>query len=112
MLAYLRQASYTADFTANVLEFVNLTATQFLTSKLLLSGNLYYRRLATNAGNDNVNDGYLDNNYAGPPFDCTMPPTTRAALTYCSPAQDANSRLTQRSSGFGVQLTDSRDVLG
>jgi iron complex outermembrane receptor protein len=28
-------------------DFVNLTGTQFLTDKLLLSGNAYYRRLST-----------------------------------------------------------------
>src|SRR6202008_326074 len=54
MLAYRREASYTPDFTENLLTFLNLTATQFLADKLLLAGNVYYRRLATNNINGNV----------------------------------------------------------
>jgi outer membrane receptor protein involved in Fe transport len=111
MLDYRRQASYTPDYTANLLSFVNLTATQFLTDKLLLSGNAYYRHLTTGAINDNVNDSYLGG-YSGPPFDCTVPPTSRAALSYCAPGQNATSRLLQRTKGFGLQLTDSQDVFG
>jgi outer membrane receptor protein involved in Fe transport len=111
MLDYRREASYTPDFTANLLSFVNLTGTQFLTDKLLLSGNIYYRHLMTGATNGNINDNYLAN-YTGPPFDCTAPPTSRANLTYCSPSQYATSRLLQRTKGFGLQLTDSQDVFG
>jgi iron complex outermembrane receptor protein len=44
MLDFRRQASYTPDYTANLLNFVNLTASQFLTGTLLLSGNVYYPR--------------------------------------------------------------------
>ena len=40
MLDYRREASYTPDFTGNLLSFVNLTGTQFLTDKLLLSGSV------------------------------------------------------------------------
>ena len=69
MLEYRRAASYTApDVTGNLLNFVNLTATQFLTDKLLLSGNAWYRRLTTTSLNNNVNDSYLDSDYAGPPL--------------------------------------------
>jgi outer membrane receptor protein involved in Fe transport len=112
MLDFRREASYTPDFTANLLSFVNLTGTQFLTEKLLLSGNVYYRHLATGAINGNINDSYLDGDYAGPPIDCTASPANRAALTYCAPGQNATSRLLQRTKGFGLQLTDSQDVLG
>jgi len=111
MLDYRRAASYTPDFTANLLRFVNLTGTQFLTDKLLLSGNVYYRHLMTGAANGNINDNYLAN-YTGPPFDCTAPPASRANLTYCAPGQNATSRLLQRTKGFGLQLTDSQDVFG
>jgi outer membrane receptor protein involved in Fe transport len=111
MLDYRREVSYTPDFTANLLSFVNLTATQFLTDKLLLSGNVYYRHLTTGASNGNINDNYLAN-YTGPPINCTAPPASRAALTYCAPGQYATSRLLQRTKGFGLQLTDSRDVFG
>jgi outer membrane receptor protein involved in Fe transport len=90
---------------------VNLTGTQFLTDKLLLSGNVYYRHLMTGAANGNINDNYLAN-YTGPPFDCTAPPASRANLTYCAPGQNAKSRLLQRTKGFGLQLTDSQDVSG
>jgi outer membrane receptor protein involved in Fe transport len=111
MLDYRREASYTPDFTANLLSFVNLTGTQFLTDKLLLSGNIYYRHLMTGAANGNINSNYLAN-YTGPPFDCTVPPASRANLAYCSPGQYATSRLLQRTKGFGLQLTDSQDVFG
>jgi outer membrane receptor protein involved in Fe transport len=112
MLDFRRQASYTPDFTANLLSFVNLTGTQFLTDKLLLSGNLYYRHLSTGAVNGNTNDGYLDDDYTGPPFDCAAAAASRADLTYCAPGQNATSRLLQRTKGAGLQLTDSQDVSG
>ena len=112
MLEFRRQASYTPDFTENLLNFVNLTGTQFLTQKLLLSGNIYYRRLATGSINGNVNDSYLSGDYTGPPIDCAPAPATLTALAYCASGQNATGRLTQRTAGFGVQLTDSRGLLG
>ena len=112
MLDYRREASYTPDFTQNLLNFANLTGTQFLSGSLLLSANVYYRHLITGSGNGNVNDDYLSGDYTGPPIDCTSAPGTRVDLDYCSPAQNAVSRLVQRTAGFGVQLTDSQDVLG
>src|ERR1700733_373020 len=112
MLDYRRAASYTPDFTQNLLNFANLTATQFLSSDVLLSSNVYYRHLITGSGNGNVNDDYLSGDYTGPPIDCTGAPETQVALDYCSPAQNAVSRLVQRTAGFGVQLTDSQDVFG
>jgi outer membrane receptor protein involved in Fe transport len=111
MLDYRREASYTPDLTENLLSFVNLTGSQFLTDKLLLSGNAYYRRLTTSAINGNVNDSYLSD-YSGPPLDCAAPPASLAALTYCSPGQNATSNLLQRTEGFGIQLTDSRNLFG
>lgn len=111
MLDYRREASYTPDLTENLLSFVNLTGTQFLTDKLLLSGNAYYRHLTTSAINGNVNDSYLSD-FTGPPFDCAGPPASLAVLTYCSPGQNATSNLLQRTEGFGVQLTDSQNVFG
>jgi outer membrane receptor protein involved in Fe transport len=110
MLAYRRETSYTPDYTLNLLNFVNLTGTQFLTDKLLLSGNAYYRSLSTDAINGNVNDNYLSGDYDGPPLDCTVPPASASALAYCSPGQNATGSLTQRSAGLGLQLTDSQDV--
>jgi len=112
MLAYRRQASYTPDLTANLLNFVNLTGSQFLTGTLLLSGNVYYRRLTTTSSNTNVNDGYLSDNYSGPPLDCTASPGSLTALDYCAPGQNATGRLTQSTTGAGVQLTDSRQLFG
>jgi len=112
MLDYRWQASYTPDFTANLLSFGNLTGTQFLTEKLLLSGNVYYRHLMTGAINGNINDSYLDGGYTGPALDCSAPSTSRAALSFCEPGQDATSRLLQRTKGFGLQLTDTQDVFG
>jgi outer membrane receptor protein involved in Fe transport len=111
MLDYRREASYTPDLTANLLNFVNLTGTQFLTDKLLFSGNVYYRHLTTSAINGNVNDSFLSD-YTGPPLDCAGPPASLAALTYCSPGQNATSNLLQRTKGFGIQLTDSQNLFG
>ena len=111
LLDYRRQVSYTPDFTANALNFLNLTGTQFLTDKLLLSGNAYYRHLITGATNGNINDNYLAA-FPGLPVDCTTEPASRAALSYCSPGQYASSRLRQRTEGFGLQLTESRDIAG
>jgi outer membrane receptor protein involved in Fe transport len=112
LLAFRRETSYTPDFTRNLLNFVNLTGTQFLSGHLLLSANAYYRHLITGSGNGNVSDNYLSDNYAGPPIDCTAPPTSRADLAFCANGQDATSRLIQRSAGFGAQVTDSQDVIG
>ena len=112
MLDYLREAVYTPDVTENLMNFVNLTGTQFLGDKLLLSGNAYYRYLITSTVNGNVNDSYLDPGYSGPPIDCSTPPVSRAALAWCSPGQNARSRLTQRTRGAGLQLTDSQDLFG
>ena len=112
MLDYRRTSSYTPDFTRNLLNFANLTGTQFLSGALLLSANVYYRRLITDNGNGNVNDNYLSGNYSGAPIDCTQAPATRVDLSFCSAAQDAESHLIQRTAGVGVQLTDSQDVFG
>ena len=111
MLDYRREACYTPDFTGNLLSFVNLTATQFLADKLLLSGNAYYRHLSTDVINGNVNDSYLSD-YTGPPFDCSASSASLGALTYCSPGQNATATLLQRTKGFGIQMTDSQDLFG
>lgn len=112
MLDYRYESSYTPDYTANLLSFVNLTGTQFLADKILLAGNVYYRHLITTAVNGNVNDDYLDSAYSGPPFDCSAPPASRAQLDYCEPGQNATSTLVQITRGAGLQLTDSQDLLG
>jgi outer membrane receptor protein involved in Fe transport len=111
LLAYRRESSYTPDSTQNLLNFVNLTATQFLSEHLLLSADVYDRHLLTGTNNGNINDSYLEPN-DGPPIDCGAPLDTRAAIAYCTPGQNALSQLTQRTGGFGVQLTDSQDVSG
>ncbi|HEX4151565.1 MAG TPA: TonB-dependent receptor [Steroidobacteraceae bacterium] len=111
LLDYRWQSTYTPDFTRNLLNFVNLTATQFITEHLLLSGNVYDRHLVTGSSNGNINDSYLADN-PGPPIDCTAPPMTRAAIAYCAPGQNAVAQLTQHTTGGGVQLTDSQDVFG
>jgi outer membrane receptor protein involved in Fe transport len=112
MLYYNRKQTYTPDYTQNLMNFVNLTGTQILGDHLLLSGNAFYRHLSTFVSNGNINDSYLESNYAGPPTDCTDPGANAATLAYCEPGQDATSNTTQRSIGFGLQLTDSHDVFG
>ena len=48
LLDLRREAIYSApDLTHNLLHFVNLNGTHFLTDSLLLSGNVYHRRLVT-----------------------------------------------------------------
>jgi outer membrane receptor protein involved in Fe transport len=111
MLSYDYKSSYTPDYTANLMSFVNLTGTQFLADKLLLSGNVLYRHLITNAVNGNSNDSYLGD-HDGPPIDCTAPGASLAALTYCTPGQNATSRLVQNTKGVAMQLTDSQDIFG
>jgi outer membrane receptor protein involved in Fe transport len=112
MLYYRRSTSYTPDFTQNLLNFVNLTGTQFVTDQLLLSGNAYYRRLVTGSNNGSINDNYLSQDYAGQPIDCSAPPASRADIAFCSSGVNEVSRLVQRTAGFGVQLTDSQDIFG
>ena len=113
MLNYLYESSYTPDYTANLMNFVNLTGTQFLAEKLLLAGNVYYRHLITNSINGNVNDSYLDNSdYVGPPIECGAPPANETQLAYCTPGQNATGRLVQSSKGVALQLTESQDLFG
>jgi len=113
MLYYRREQTYTPDYTQNIMNFVNLTGTQKLSDHWLLSGNAFYRYLNTFVQNGNINDYYLEDNYAVPPTDCAdFGAGSAATLAYCTPGQNANSGLTQRSVGFGLQLTDSEDVLG
>jgi outer membrane receptor protein involved in Fe transport len=112
MLYFRREQSYTPDFTADLMHFLNLTGTQFLSDHLLLSGNIYYRHLITGSNNGSNNDNYLDADYSGPPLDCNTVPADRATLAYCANAASQVSRLLQRTVGFGVQLTDSQDLFG
>lgn len=109
MLDFRRSSTYTPDITDNHLNFVNLTGTQFLTDQLLFSGNVYYRRLVTDAINGNINDSYLEP-FTGPAIDCQAALATRAAIAYCEPGQNATTLTTQRSVGFGAQLTDTQNL--
>jgi outer membrane receptor protein involved in Fe transport len=112
MLDYRREQSYTPDFTHNLLHFVNLTGSQFLGEHLLLTANVYYRRLATNTNNGSNNDNYLAEGYSGPAIDCSIAPEEPAALAYCANAATQVAALLQRTAGFGMQLTDSQDRWG
>ncbi|HEY1726328.1 MAG TPA: TonB-dependent receptor [Steroidobacteraceae bacterium] len=112
MLYYRREQSYTPDFTQDLLHFINLTGTQFLSEHWLLSGNVYYRHLITGSNNGSNNDNFLDQDYGGPPIDCSVQPGDRASLAYCSNAASQVSRLVQRTVGAGVQLTNTQDLFG
>lgn len=111
MYDYRKEQSYTPDITQNLLHFVNLTGTQDLGPHLLLSGNAYYRRLVTGSNNGSDNDSYLDDDYPGPPVDCSSP-TGSVSLPYCTNAANEVSRLAQRSAGAGIQLTGTDDLFG
>jgi iron complex outermembrane receptor protein len=114
MLYFRRASIFTApDFTHNLMNFVNLTGTQFLSDHLLLSGNAYYRHLVTGSNNGDLNDdNYLSDDYTGPPIDCTMPATSRADSAFCDAGINRASGLTQRTAGVSLQLTDTDDVFG
>jgi outer membrane receptor protein involved in Fe transport len=112
LLAYDRKQTYTPDYTQNIMNFVNLAGTHTLAEHLLLSGNVFYRYLNTYVLNGNINDFYLEGNYAGPPTDCTDSGANAATLAYCTPGQNATSTTLQSSVGFGLQLTEGDDVLG
>jgi outer membrane receptor protein involved in Fe transport len=112
MLAYNRAQTYTPDYTKNLMNFVNLTGSQKLGAHLLLSGNVYFRNLYSFGQNGNVNDFFLETNYAGPATDCSNYGANPATLAYCAPGQNADSVTMQKSDGFGLQLTDADALLG
>src|SRR5262249_56215848 len=66
----------------------------------------------SSAMNGSVKEGWLDGDCRGAPLSCSRPVTSPAQLIWCSPAQNASGRLSQRTSGLGLQLTDSHQVLG
>ncbi|MEP6883780.1 MAG: TonB-dependent receptor [Gammaproteobacteria bacterium] len=114
MLDFRRESIFSApDFTHNLLNFINLNGTQFLDDHLLLTGNTYFRQLITGSNNGNAGgNNYLSADYAGPPIDCSAAPTSLADNAYCSNGDNRASRLTQRTTGAGAQLTDSHDLFG
>ena len=114
LLATRRSIIYTApDRTHNLLHFFNLTATQFLSDDLLLSGNAYHRRLVTVGLNGDANDdNYQSDEYPGPEIDCGTAPTSLAEVAFCATGINRASRLTQSSTGVGVQLTESAALFG
>jgi outer membrane receptor protein involved in Fe transport len=114
LLAYRRQAIYTApDLTANRVNFVNATGSHFLRSDLLVSGNAYYRHLVTHTNNGDLNDdNYLSDDYNGPPIDCDAPYDSHAAVAYCANGINRASVATQKTWGFGAQLTETHDLAG
>jgi outer membrane receptor protein involved in Fe transport len=112
LLAYNRTQTYTPDYTQNIMNFVNLTATQALGEHLLFSGNLYSRYLNTYVLNGNINDFYLEDDYAGPPTECADSGANAATLAYCAPGQNATSTTIQSTFGGGLQLTDADDIFG
>ena len=113
MLDYRYASIYTApDRTHNHLNFVNLVGTQFLTDYWLLSGNVYYRALTTGSRNGDVNDGnYLSADYPGPDIDCSASPGTVAASAYCSNGINRSGQIAQKTSGLGLQVTNTADLV-
>jgi outer membrane receptor protein involved in Fe transport len=109
LLDYRRQATYTPDLQQNRMNFFNLTGTRTLTDHVSLAGDAYVRDLATFVNDGNTNDNYLVPSYSPEhAIDCALPGATLTSLAYCLGAQNALSPLTQRSAGFGLQLTDAR----
>ncbi len=114
LLAYRRQAIYTApDSTANRVNFVNATGSHFLLSDLLVSANAYYRHLVTHTNNGDLNDNnYLSDDYEGPAIDCDAPYDSHAAVAYCANGINRASVTTQKTWGFGAQMTETHDIAG
>jgi outer membrane receptor protein involved in Fe transport len=112
LLAYRRQAIYTTpDYTANRVNFVNATGSHFLQSDLLVSANAYYRHLVTHTNNGDLNDdNYLSEDYAGPAIDCDAPYDSHAAVAFCANGINRASVATQKTWGFGAQLTETHDI--
>lgn len=113
MLDYRYESIYTApDRTHNHLNFANLVGTQFLAENWLLSGNIYYRSLATNGLNGDVNDdNYLSEDYPGPAIDCSAAPGTLTDNAYCSNGINRSGQVTQKTAGLGLQITNTADLL-
>ena len=113
LLAVHRSAFYTfPDFTNNKLNFITATGSHFLRSDLLVAVNGYYRQLVTRTNNGDLNDdNYLSDDYSGPPIDCNDPFTSRVDVAFCANGINRASLATQKTWGFGAQLTESHDVL-
>jgi outer membrane receptor protein involved in Fe transport len=113
LLAVHESAVYTVpDFTNNKLNFVTATGSHFLRSDLLISADAYYRQLVTRTNNGDLNDdNYLSDDYSGPGIDCEAPYTARVDVAYCANGINRASIATQKTWGFGAQLTESHDIL-
>ncbi len=113
MLAVRRASIFTApDQTANKLNFVNLTGHHSFSDSLLLSGNLFYRRLVTKSLNGDAND-----DYAGPTTDCAAlamadPDFDDDDLEDCAAGINHRAKEVQRTVGGGLQLSDAHDLFG
>lgn len=114
LLAVHESAVYTIpDFTNNKLNFVTATGSHFLRSDLLLSADAYYRHLVTRTNNGDLNDdNYLSDDYSGPAIDCDAPYAAPVDVAYCANGINRASTATQKTWGFGAQLTESHDMLG
>jgi outer membrane receptor protein involved in Fe transport len=113
LLAVHRNAVYTVpDFTNNKLNFVNATGSHFLRSDLLVSANTYYRHLVTHTQNGDLNDdNYLSDEYDGPAIDCDEPFNSHASVAFCANGINRASVSTQKTWGFGAQMTETHDLL-
>ncbi|MEO7051275.1 MAG: TonB-dependent receptor [Rhodanobacter sp.] len=113
MLAVRPQAILTApDQTANKLDFANLSGSHSFNEHLLLSGNVYIRRLVTDSLNGDAND-----DYAGPSRDCAAlamadPEFDHDDLEDCATGINHRAREVQRTLGGGLQLSDADDLFG
>jgi outer membrane receptor protein involved in Fe transport len=114
LLAVHQSAVYTVpDFTNNKLNFVSATGSHFLLSDLLLSANAYYRHLLTHTNNGDLNDdNFQSEDYAGPEVDCADGFTSRSDVAFCANGINRSSTTTQKTWGFGVQTTDSAEIMG
>jgi len=113
LLAFNRSAVYTVpDFTNNKLNFVTATGSHFLSPDLLVSANAYYRHLVTRTNNGDLNDdNYLSDEYSGPDINCDDAINSHASVAYCANGINRSSLTTQKTWGFGAQMTETHDVI-
>ena len=95
----IRQAYTFPDRNTNKLDFLTVKGSRFLGEKVLLGGNLYYRKYRNQNISSNVNRDFG-----------AIDPDTGMINTV--QATNERSAIDQDSYGFGLQLTFSRDIGG
>ncbi len=71
----------------------------------------YYRHLVTHTNNGDLNDdNYQSDDYEGPAIDCDASLNSHAAVAFCANGINRASVTTQKTWGFGAQMTETHDI--